>query len=219
MAKGPLVTEAVEILIASVYDEHPEWTAAKVRQTVSALLRKHDPDLRSGWPGLNSVQKVLALLRKRSREKEEDPLSRPWNIGVSAKHGISAEAIPVILKVWESWEEREAAGQRRDLPPRPSVREAQWVDRLRHVVTDDVETLGRAALVYARVEGYSEALGYPGFDSTGLDYGFMKSSRPVPFDLEAAIEHVWSRVTEARDIRDRRTPEKGRPTRQHGGSK
>jgi len=218
MAKGPLVTEAVEILIASVYDEHPQWTAAKVRQTVSALLRKHNPDLPPGWPGLNSVQKVLAILRKKSKEKEQDPLDQAWSIGISAKHGISPEAIPVILKVWESWEEREAEGQRRDLPTRPSVREAQWVDRLRHVIPD-IEALGRTAAVYARVERYSQALGHAAFDSTGLDYGFMRPTKPMPFDLKAAVEHVWSRATEARDIEHQDTPRKRRATRQSGGSK
>ena len=45
MPKGPLVTEAVEILIASVYDEHPKWTAAKVQRIVSALLRKYNTEL------------------------------------------------------------------------------------------------------------------------------------------------------------------------------
>lgn len=217
MARGRLVSRAIEILIASVYDEHPEWAAAKVQQTVSALLRKHNPNLPPGWPGLNSVQKVLALLRKKSREKEEDPLGKPWSLGVSARHGIPSDATPVILKVWESWEERVAASQRCDLGSRPSIREAQWISRLRHVITDDIKALGRAAAVYAKVEGYAEALGHPAFDSTGLDYGFMKSSRPMQFDLRAAAEHVLSRATEARGIEHQETLEKGRTTGQGGG--
>jgi len=219
MPKGPLVKEAVEILIASVYDEHPEWTAAQVQQTVSGLLQKHDPNLSPGWPGLNSVQKVLTVLRKKNKEKEEYPLNKPWSLGVSAKHGIPADATPIILKVWESREEREAASQRDDSDSRPSIREAQWISRLQHVITDDIEALGRAAIVYARVEGYAEALGHPRFDSTGLDYGFIRSSRPMPFDLKAAVEHAWSRVTEARDIKHQEKPEKGKSSGQGGDSK
>ena len=219
MAKGPLVTEAVETVIASVYDQYPKWTATQVQQTISTLLRNHKPDLPSDWPGLSSIQKVLALLRKKSKEKEADPLSKPWSIGVSARHGIPADAIPIILKVWEAWEERGTAGQRDDPNSRPSIREAQWIGRLRHVITDDIEALGRAAVVYARVEGYAEALGHPRFDSIGLDYGFIKSSRPMPFDLKAAVEHAWSRVTEARDIKHQEKPKKGKSNGQGGGSK
>ena len=107
MAKGRLITAAVEILVASIYDENPGWKAPRVRQQATALLRRHNPDLPSNWPGLNSVQKVLALLRKKSKETEEDPLDRSWSIGVSARHGIPPDAIPVILKVWECVSKRE----------------------------------------------------------------------------------------------------------------
>ncbi len=216
MPKGRLVSQAVEILIASVYDQHPEWAAGKVQQTVSALLRKHNADLPPGWPGLNSVQKVLAILRKKRKETQQDPLSGPWSIGVSAKHGIPPDAIPDILKVWE---EREAAGQRPHPDSRPSIREAQWIGSLRHVISDDIEALGRAATIYAKVEGYSEALGHPVFDSTGLDYGLMKSSRPMPFDLRAAVEHVQLRATGLQNPERPEALEQGKSTRQVGGSK
>ena len=197
MAKGRLVTEAVEILIASVYDENPQWTAAKVQRMVSALLREHNPDLPRDWPGLNSVQKVLAALRKKRKESEEGPRGKPWSIGVSAKHGIAPHAIPLILRVWELWEHRGLSTHGRRSASRPSIREARWVSRLCHVIPDDVEALGQAASVYAKVEEFSERLGHPVFDSTALDYGFMESSRPLPFDMRAAVEHVRSQVTES----------------------
>ena len=219
MAKGHFITESVEILIASVYDQHPQWTATKVQHMVSALLRKHNPDLPPDWPGLNSVQKVLAILRKKSREKEEDPLGKPWSIGMSHGHGIPADATPVVLEIWQSWEQSEAKGQRPDLNSRPSIREAQWIGRLRHVITDDIEALGRAAVIYARVEEYSEALEHPVFDSTGLDYAFMKSSRSMPFDVRAAVEHVRLRVTGSKDVDRPKALERERSTGQSGGSR
>lgn len=195
MPKGPLVTEEVEILVASVYDEHPEWTAVKVQRRVGALLKEHKPDLPPGWPGVNSVQKILALLRRKS--KEEDPLGKPWSLGVSAKHGIVPDAVPVILRVWELWEHKGLSMHGRRSASRPSIREAQWLSRLCHVIPDDVEALGQAASVYAKVEEFSEALGRSVFDSTALDYGFMKSSRPLPFEMRAAVEHVRSQATES----------------------
>ena len=215
MPKGPLITEAVEILIASVYEEHPKWTAMQVQPRVGTLLKKHQPTLPPDWPGLNSVQKTLAILRKRSRE--EDPLGKPWSIGVSAGNGIPPDAIPVILKVWESWEQANAAGQRRDLDSRPSIREAQWVSRLCHVIRDDVEALGQAASVYSKVEGFSERLGHPVFDSTGLDHGLIRSRRPLPSDLRAAVEHVGLGIARPRDGGHRDALDRDEPAGQSGG--
>lgn len=220
MPKGPLVTESVEILIASVYDEHPKWTAMKVQRRVSALLRKHNADLSPDWPGLNSVQKVLAVLRKKSKEVERDLLRESWSIGVSAKYGILPEAIPFVLKVWESRDKDcQAADPMSHSDRRPSIREAKWVSRLCHVIPDDIEALGRAGAIYAKVEELSERLGHPVLDSTGLDYGLMKSSRPLSFDLRAAVEHVRLQLTESQAVARQEALKKENPTRQGGGSK
>jgi hypothetical protein len=215
MPKGQRITEAVEILIASVYTEHPKWTAMKIQHRVSALLRERDPGLPPDWPGLNSVQKTLALLRKRSRE--EDPLGKPWSLGVSAQHGIAPDAIPVILKVWELWEQSELSTRRRRPASRPSIREAQWVSRLRHVIHDDIEALGKAASVYAKVEGLSEWLGHPVFDSTGLDHGLIRSRSPLPFDLGAAVEHVRLGSARPQDGRHLEEPSEDEPAGRYGG--
>lgn len=193
MPKGPLITEAVEILIASVYEEHPKWTAMQVQRRVGTLLKKHQAALPPDWPGLNSVQKTLAILRKRGRE--EDPLGKPWSLGASVGNGIPPDAVPMILKIWESWDKQEAAGRRPPMDSRPSIREAQWVSRLRHVIPDDIEALGRTAAIYARVEGLSERLGHPVFDSTGLDRGLVGLSRALPFDLRAVAEYVRLGIT------------------------
>jgi hypothetical protein len=107
-------------------------------------------------------------------------------------HGIAPDQIPFILKVWESWEQMDP-----ESGYGPSVRQAQWIGRLCHVIPDDIEKLGRTAAIYAKVEEFSERLGHPKFDSTGLDHALITSSRPLPFDLRAAVEHVRSQVTES----------------------
>lgn len=217
MPRGPLITEAVEILVASVYHKHPKWTATRVQHRVRALLSKYDPDLPAGWPGLNSVQKILAVLRKSNREMKEHPLNKVWSVGVSAQHGISPDAVPFVLKVWESWEERGLAPRTGGLTLRPSVREAQWIGRLCHIMPDDIEALGRVAAIYARVEAFGGLLGHPEFDSTGLDYRLIRSSTPLPFDVRAAVEHVESEMMGSEDIEDDEALGKGQ-TAFDGGS-
>lgn len=206
MPKGPLITEAVGILIASVHHDNPKWTAPGVQHRVRTLLGRYNQDLPPGWPGLNSVQKVLAVLRKNSRHKEEDPLNSVWSIGVSDQHGIPPYAIPFVLKVRESWEESQPEAQTGQPGPRPSVREARWIGRLCHVIPDDIEALGRFAAVYARVEAFSELLDHDSFDSTWLDYLLIGSDRPLPFDMRAAVEHVQSGIAGAEDMENDEAP-------------
>jgi len=217
MPRGLLITEAVEILIASVHERHPKQTAMQVQYEVSALLRRHNSGLSPDWPGLNSVQKIMAVLRRKSKESRENPLDKPWSIGVSARHAIPPDAIPVILKVRALWEQADPVGQRPDPDSRPSIREAQWVSRLCHVIPDDVEALGQAASVYARVEDFSERLGHPVFDSTGLDHGLIRSSRPLPPDLRAAVEHVGLGIARPRDGGYRDALDRDEPAGQSGG--
>lgn len=217
MARGPIIREAVEILVASIHDENPEWKAPRVREQAAALLRRHNPDLPPGWPGLNSVQKVLAVLRENSMQMKEHPLDRVWSMGVSAQHGIPPDAVPVILRVCELWEHSEPTVHRTGPASRPSIREAQWVSRLRYVIDGDIEALGRTASVYAKVEGISQRLGHPVFDSTGLDHRLTGCDSPLPFDLRAAVEHVQLDMDRPRDSGHREELNRDGRARQRGG--
>ena len=100
MAKGPIVTAEVEALIASVYQNHPKWKAPEVRNEVGFILRKNKPDLPSNWPSLSTVQKVLAIVRKKMKETPVDPLDKPWSTASMAEYPIPAEALPFVLRLW-----------------------------------------------------------------------------------------------------------------------
>jgi hypothetical protein len=98
MAKGPLVTDAVEVLIAAVYQKHPKWKAPVVRNEVDFHLHKDNPKLPPGWPSLSTVQKVLAKVRK---PRSPDPQEKPWSIATLGDYPIPPEALPKVLELWK----------------------------------------------------------------------------------------------------------------------
>jgi len=203
MAKGPLVTEAVEIMIGNVHRNHPKWKASEVRNEVRILLGEKNPGLPPSFPSLSTVQRVLAELRKRYREAPKDPLHEPWSMGTLDQYPLAPNTIPFVLKVWKLLEEK--AYQLRyfrppfDLPL--SIREAKWVSRLCHVIPDDIERLSLTSTIYAEGEELSERLGHPIFDTTELDYDLMKPNRPLPSELIAIMEHIRSQVEQSHNVK------------------
>lgn len=154
MAKGPLVTDAVEALIATVYRKHLKWKAPEVQREVSYILHKDNPKLPKEFPSLSTVQKVLAKIRK----PHPDPQEKPWSTASLDSYPIPPEALRVVLKVWKFCIEK---GQGF------TIREAKWVARL-SALEQDTERLFSLASRHARIELIFELIGRP-FDSTGLD--------------------------------------------------
>ena len=191
MAKGPLVTDAVESLIAGVYNKHPKWKAREIRNEVSLFLRKDNPKLPAKWPSLSSVQKVLAKARKRANELS--PEEKPWRLGTLDQYPIPPEAVPSVLKLWKHrlWERK--AGF--------TIREAKWAARL-SVLLGDMVDLSFMASLYANTEQAYQLIDRP-FNSAVLDKVLM--------DLVAGEVRVtpdgkgYTRIT-GQDIREKYAP-------------
>ena len=163
MAKGPIVTPEVEAFIASVYKEHPKWKAKEVHNEVSHNLHKKDAKLPPGWPGLSTVQKVLATVRKSIKETPLDPQDKSWSMGTLDEYPIPPDAIPAVLKVWASRQKKEESF---------TIREAKWTARLSHFILD-IEYLEKIMGNYARTELMYRLIGEP-FDSTTADQALMR---------------------------------------------
>jgi len=158
MAKGPIVTDAVQAIIASVYQKHPKWKASMVRNEVSDILRKDNPKLPSGWPSLSIVQKVLAPVRKKMKERPVDPQDKPWSMATLDQYPISHEALPAVI---EAWKHRAYT---------LTIREAKWVARFSAIPEKD---LWWEAIQYAGMEYvYEQLIGQP-FDSSKFDKDFI----------------------------------------------
>ena len=119
MAKGPIVTPDVEMLITDIHKQHPRWKAPMVRNEVESILRSSKRGLPEGWPSLSKVQKVLAVIRKNEEEgSEEDEL---WHIGTLKKYPIPPDALPHVIRFWLNSCRH---GQK------VTIRDAQWAARL-----------------------------------------------------------------------------------------
>ena len=203
MAKGPIITPEVEVLIATVYQKHPKWKAKEVCNWVRGDLKKKDPNLRDDWPSLSTVQKVLATYRKNKSKFPEDPLERPWSMATLDDYPIPPEAILSVLEVWKFRIEKG------DIL---TIREAKWVARLSGVLKT-IEDISYEAFEYARFELMFQLLNRP-FDSTYLDRELMGLPPPellVWQGLVAASFHPsilrWSSkemfMKEVEQLRDR----------------
>lgn len=160
MAKNPIVTEEVEILIAEFHSRHPSWKAKDVQARVSQVLYNRNPKLPPGWPGLSTVQKVLTKIRKKESELSPDPEDRPWSMATLDDYPISPEAIPAVLEVWKSRIEQKQGF---------TIREAKWAARLSAIPRlKDITRLFSRASQYARLELIYQLIDRP-FNSTIID--------------------------------------------------
>jgi len=123
MARGRNVPDEVRRLIIQVYARNRKLTAEKVRDAVEGNLRgdkayeKFRP-IPPGWPGLSTVQHVLADLREKERNDPDKEQEEPWDISALGKYPIAQEALPLVLDV--SMQSQQPL----------TIREAQWVGRL-----------------------------------------------------------------------------------------
>jgi len=147
MAKGDIITEEVREIIVDVYLVHPDWLAKEVMNEVHRRLGKRKSKGYT-WPGLISIRKILAEMRKQSPSKED----QPWSIATLQKHQvISPDALPSVLKAW--------VYAREQLKAEFTVREAKWVGRLCYVLKDNIDILTSTAILYARRELIAEIKG------------------------------------------------------------
>jgi len=140
MAKGPLITDSVRRIIVKVYFKHPDWRAKEIQRKVNDTLREHNPRINRDWPGLSTVQKVLAAIHKNEKGMPPDPEDSPWHVTSLIKYDLHPEALPTVLEVWLFRLEKKY---------RPlTIREAKWVARLYRVVSD-IRLLDISATQYA----------------------------------------------------------------------
>jgi len=168
MAKGPIITDEVRLLISEVHIAHPHWQAKDVQHEVNVRMR-------GKGPRISAIQKQLTTVRKASASVSKS-LEAPWSIAVSADYGIPLETNEVLMKIWK-W----CAVVGMTL----TIREAQWVARLRGIVPDDI--IYSRAIKYARREQVCQLLGREEIYTTDLDIFsvfYMANEGWSPHDTE-----------------------------------
>ena len=159
MAKGPIVTPEIEARIAAVYQKHPKWKAPTVRNEVEHLLHTKNARYPKGWPSLSTVQKVLAVVRKRA--DMPSPQDEPWSLSTLDDYPIPPEALQRVLEEYKRCKE----GGRfidsdaftvspGDAFPYLTIRQAKWVARL-----SKVECFGAVPYLIAWRERLYEKIG------------------------------------------------------------
>ena len=185
MAKGPIVTNDIEVLIASVHRKYPKWKAREVRNEVSSILHKNNPKLDQKWPGLHVVQKVLAVVRKQEKERPINPQDAPWSTAALDSYPRlnielpTPEALALVLKVWKSRIEKGDTF---------TISEAKWASRLSGLISD-IEKLSFAAFRHARTELMYELIGR-NFDSTVLDRLLMHLPTGLTSDRDSWLPFI-----------------------------
>jgi hypothetical protein len=206
MAKGPKVTEAVKALITTISRKHPKWKAPEVRNEVSIILCKTNPELHGSFPSLSTVQKVLATNRKNLKELAIDPQEKPWSIAALDQSQIPPEALPKLLEVFAYLllkKEKEWVHL--------TIREAKWIARLSFIVKDP-EILYSAALEYAEAERVAQISGldmadpYTGLIDDTMLYEDMRQEMKRPLSPEETqtlrhrIREEWDKLKRKKGV-------------------
>ena len=224
MPKGPIITDAVKNCIARTYLEHPDGTAKDIQGEVHAQLLKGDPQIPPGWPGLSTVQKVLAPLRAVEAEmySESKWLDRSWDVTTMAEDEIPPEALPTVMKMVVHF--------RQTLKRQMTIREVRWAARLSSV--QNLRKLYDFILDYAQEEKLAELTGIvderryymdfalyraltdrrpdePVFDEYGME--ILSSERRM---IQLELEHSRRRIVTVEKIEEEDNNE--RPHNQEG---
>lgn len=206
MAKGPIVSEKVQEMIAEVCAAHTDWPAKRVKDEVASRLQ-NDPDSSARhlrMPGLSYVQKKLqeVKLNLASRPPEVAELDRPFTLAALDKHPIPPEALPAVLRVWQqsidgaegipdsdkqkydcACESMGVPQLRPYYPDRPmTVRMALWAARLSYVLRDP-SSLRFMAGAYAQLQLIAEARGRT-LDTRDYDEALLRLQRIEAFGPE-----------------------------------
>lgn len=172
MAKGPIITDEVRLLISEVHIAHPNWRAKDVQHEVNERMR-------GKGPRISAIQKQLTTVRKASASVSKS-LEAPWSLGVSADYGIPLEANEVIMKIWK-W----CAVVGMTL----TIREAQWVTRLKGIAADNL--LYSWAVRYAIREQVCRLLGRKETYTADLDIDIVFPAIKVDWAPHEAVA-IWT---------------------------
>jgi hypothetical protein len=151
MSLKPRITNEVERLIATVYQEHRDWLAKEIQLEVNTRLHKIRPEVPDDWPGVSAIQKRLTEYRR--KETEANPLDDKWDIYSIVKYPVAPEALPIMLMFSQKASEEKPF----------TIREAQWVGRL-YVTIKERRKLYAFATFCADNERVTELTGIPAFD-------------------------------------------------------
>ena len=147
MSRGPRITEKTERHIMELYIENPDWTKKKLQLEL-------DREMAGKGPGISAIYKALPKKdkSKKTPDGQQEGLESPWMLGASAEpeYRIPPEANRELLYIW-----RWCVVVGRTF----TIREAQWVARLRGVVP--LESLLMSAVDYSLREQACEALKQP----------------------------------------------------------
>jgi len=149
MPIGPKITDQVRRIIAEVWLTHQDWVAKEVMAEVHTRLRKDNPNVKPGWPGISAIQIELKKLRNRHEEILDRGEDEPWTVQTLTKYEIPPEALPVVLKIW--------AYESLNKDTFLTIRQAKWIGRL-YRITNDISTLQLFSTIYALQEKVNEYL-------------------------------------------------------------
>ena len=188
MARGPRISKAAKRVIVEEALKY-KGTATPRMTVVERLKPLIDP-----YVGQMPADETIANLVSWAWNHEPNPLDDPWCLGASAQYSISPEANEDLLKIWKrcvviGWT--------------VSIREAQWVARLRGLVP--FEHLLYSATHYAKRERVCEVLREKTFDTTDLDtaVAFRGDLHRTPGPrswLGSAVEHTGATGQTPRSI-------------------
>jgi hypothetical protein len=158
MARGPKISDKIQQILIDIWLEHNEATAKEIK----LLL---DKKLGYEGPGLSAIQKILAIVREKVRQKKENPSNqidikdRPWNLGQLKDFPIDPEVVPYLL----SMQHKRKSESKKPL----TVREAIWINRLYKIT--DINNLDWWAGMYALREKSTEITN-TNIDTTDIDF-------------------------------------------------
>lgn len=157
MSRGTNLTRAVKEIIASVWHEHPDWSAPKIRQEVQKQVHIVWPYDDPEWPRVSVVQKYVRSLKANYDRMPDESrgLESSWSIGASMEYGISCEAIPILVELRDYM--KNMAINNIPLPQRLTVRQARWASLLFRI-TQNVAKLMRMSQAYAEKELLSKLM-------------------------------------------------------------
>ncbi len=191
MAKGPIITDEVKQIIASVYLANIDWRAKEIQREVNNLCKG-----RGSW--LSAVQKVLTKVRRSYDELAQHWEEDTWSLFSYYHFEVPPDALPIVLQVW--------LRARIDDKMPVTNREVKWVVRLYKVI-NDVKMLKNRAKDLAINELIGEILGiemmgHPGRplhlieDMTGEEFSkeeastIMRASLPENYHRGLAQQHI-----------------------------
>ncbi len=123
MPKGKVLTDDIMKSIAEIYLGDPKLTVKEVRAHVADRFGT------GKWPGISAVGKEIKKIKEANEGLLKDGLESEWSLGASAKHNIPHDANRELIELWK-W----CVVVGRTF----TIREAQWVVRLRGLVPYDI---------------------------------------------------------------------------------